>query len=107
MLIEPLAGYTRLDGHIEIFRADPQDLVHTGKIDTDTAAQSRHATFQGCSGTERNYRRIGTGAGGDDRRDFLGALDEGDRIRGIDRMIRLVLAMMLTNRRHRTQPLTK
>ena len=48
-----------------------------------------------------------TGTGGDDRRDFLGALDEGDRVGRIDRMVGLILAMMLANRRRRTQPLTK
>ena len=107
MLVELLARDARLDGGVEIFGVDAQDIVHLRQVDAYAARQRRDVPLQRGPRAEGDHRRLMLGAKRDDRRDFLGGLREGDRIRRMRGVVGFVLPVTGADRCRGREPITK
>ena len=107
MLIELLAGDTRLDGGVEIFGVDPQDVVHLRQVDAYAARQRRDVPLQRGPRAEGDHRRLMLGTKRNDRGDFLGGAREGDGIRRMRGVVGFVLPVTGADRCRGRKPIPK
>src|SRR6266849_3049900 len=97
MLVELLPGNSSLDSSVEIFGIDAQDPVHLRQVDTNAARERGDVPFERGTRAERDDWCAALDAEFDDRCNFVRTASEGNRVRGMRRMIGLVLAMLGAN----------
>ena len=100
MRVQRLARDARLNGAIQILRADTQNAVHLRQIDRNPALQRAQLPLKRGARAKRDHRHARRMALAQDRGDLLGAVDMDHGV-GRSRLVPCLAAAMLVAQRLR------